>query len=521
MKRKLGCLALALSLMMSVSACGGSNNSATSSTSGAADTTAVQSTAADNAGPATELSMAFLTFGNTPKDMNKVVDEINKISKQKINATIKVEPISIGAYSQQIKLKLASNEKLDLLATGTLGNGTVFDFNGQTKNGQLLAMDELLDKYGSDTKKLMAEYLVAGKVDGKQYAIPTLRDEGQGIGLFMRKDLVDKYKIDITKVKTLDDAEGVFKTIKAGEKGISPLMYGQDAINTLVTAVTFPNFDYMSDWFGVLMNANDSSLKLTNLYETPEYANMVKLARKWYTAGYVLPSIATTQDGAQAMLKSGKIFSFFQATKPGIDQQISMQSGTPVVHADIYPAIANTSSVSGFMWGIPASSKNADKAMQFLNLMYTDKDIVNLLDWGIEGTHYVKEADGSINYPNGVDAKTTGYGLNEGFQFGNQLLSYIWKGDSLDLWRQMDEFNKSAVKSKALGFTFNPSKVKTEYTAVSNAWNQYMRGLEDGTVDPDKILPEFQKKLKDSGIDKVIAEKQAQLDAWAKTNGVK
>lgn len=519
MKRKLSCIALALSLILSVSACG-SKDSAPASTSGAAET-AAQSTTADKAEPAAELSMAFLTFGNTPKDMNKVVDEISKISKQKINATLKVEPISIGAYSQQIKLKLASNEKLDLVATGTLGNGTVFDFNGQTKNGQLLAMDELLDKYGSETKKIMSEYLVAGKVDGKQYAIPTLRDEGQGIGLFMRKDLVDKYKIDITKVKTLDDAEAVFKTIKDGEKGISPLMYGQDSINTLVTSVTFPSFDYMGDWFGVLMNASDSSLKLQNLFETPEYANLVKTARKWYTAGYVLPSIATAQDGAYSQLKSGKIFSFFQATKPGIDQQVSLQSGTEVVHAEIYAPVTTTSTVSGFMWGIPASSKNADKAMQFLNLMYTDKDIVNLFDWGIEGKHYEKAADGSIDYPQGVDAKTTGYGLNEGFQFGNQFLSYIWKGDSQDLWKQLDEFNKSAVKSKALGFTFNASKVKTEYTAVSNAWNQYQRGLEDGTVDPDKTLAAFNKKLKDSGIDKVIAEKQAQLDAWAKINAVK
>ncbi|MNY51174.1 hypothetical protein D3C86_1867400 [compost metagenome] len=68
---------------------------------------------------------------------------------------------------------------------------------------------------------------------------------------------------------------------------------------------------------------------------------------------------------------------------------------------------------------------------------------------------------------------------------------------------------------------FDASPVKTEFAAVTNVITQYKLPLETGSVDTDKILPEFITKLKSAGIDKIIVEKQRQLDAWAKENGVK
>jgi putative aldouronate transport system substrate-binding protein len=47
---------------------------------------------------------------------------------------------------------------------------------------------------------------------------------------------------------------------------------------------------------------------------------------------------------------------------------------------------------------------------------------------------------------------------------------------------------------------------------------QYANALETGTIDPKDKLAEFISKLKAAGIDKIIAEKQKQLDAWAKSN---
>lgn len=160
--------------------------------------------------------------------------------------------------------------------------------------------------------------------------------------------------------------------------------------------------------------------------------------------------------------------------------------------------------------------------MAFLNLMYEDQDIVNLFSWGVEGTHYVK-VDGSdhmIKYPDGKDAASVGYN-SLAWMFGNQFLSYVMQGNDPEIWKKTKEFNESAIPSKALGFIFDGAKVQTEYAAVSNVVTQYKLPLETGSVDPEKLLPEFIEKLKAAGIDKIIAEKQRQLDEWAKANGVK
>ena len=47
--------------------------------------------------------------------------------------------------------------------------------------------------------------------------------------------------------------------------------------------------------------------------------------------------------------------------------------------------------------------------------------------------------------------------------------------------------------------------------------DEYRCGLEWGVLDPDTALPEFRAKLKAAGIDKVVEEKQRQLDAWLET----
>jgi putative aldouronate transport system substrate-binding protein len=185
------------------------------------------------------------------------------------------------------------------------------------------------------------------------------------------------------------------------------------------------------------------------------------------------------------------------------------------------PAISNTNGPDCFMWAIPSYSKNGKQAMQMLNLMYSDKDLFNLLNWGIEGKHYVKTADGLIDFPQGVNSSNSGYPVFSSFMWGNQLLSYVFKGDSPKLYDEYAELNKTAIKSKGLGFIYDAGSKKTENAACLNVWQQYDKSLGVGAVDPNKVLPVFINKLKAAGVDKIIADKQQQFDEWLKTNGTK
>jgi putative aldouronate transport system substrate-binding protein len=79
----------------------------------------------------------------------------------------------------------------------------------------------------------------------------------------------------------------------------------------------------------------------------------------------------------------------------------------------------------------------------------------------------------------------------------------------------MKNDNETAGRSKALGFTFNSESVKTELAAVNSVRSQYRMLIECGLSDPDSgIIEEYVAKMKEAGVDKILAEKQAQLDAW-------
>jgi putative aldouronate transport system substrate-binding protein len=205
-----------------------------------------------------EIAIAMPVFGAVPKDLQAVQDEISKISKAKINATVKLVPISIGAWAQQMNLMTSGREKLDLFFEFGAG------YSPDVATGKLIALDKLLDQYGEGIKKQIApEYLGSAKIDGKIYGVPVYKDYTTGVpGVMMRKDLVDKYKIDVSSIKSIDDLDRVYKTIKENEPNIVPLGAGL----TLPTD-KYVWYDKLGDRLGVLPEY-DNGLKVVNLFET-------------------------------------------------------------------------------------------------------------------------------------------------------------------------------------------------------------------------------------------------------------
>ena len=67
-----------------------------------------------------------------------------------------------------------------------------------------------------------------------------------------------------------------------------------------------------------------------------------------------------------------------------------------------------------------------------------------------------------------------------------------------------------------MGFTFDPTKVATEIANCTAVVTEYIPSFEAG-IFGDKTeakYTEFLAKLKSAGIDKVLAEKQTQVDAF-------
>jgi len=490
---------MALPLILGLLAgCASNNNAPPGSDAGASPGSSVS-----GAEPAYEVVMTYL--GQEQEDIAEVQNKMNVITKAKINATVKLLPIGFGAWAQQTNLMLSGNEKVDIMIA------TSGDYNTRVSKGQFIKLDELLNAYGQGILSAVGqEYLDAVRINGSIHAVPSIRDFASAPGVLLRKDLVDKYKIDTEAIKTIEDLTAVFQTIKDNEPGVTPLvpLTGLTFVDLMDASV----YDALEDRNGVLP-MSDNGMKIVNLYETPAYKERLKLVREWYTKGFISKDAATTKDPAQSVVGAGKGFAYLCRIKPGIEAQESASTGQELIAIQLGEPVSQTINITGLMLAVPQNSQNPEKAVQFLNLLYTDSELLNLLDYGIEGKHYVKKGD-VIGYPEGTTVETVGY-ANVPIFFGNQFISHVFEGNDPDVWKQLDEFNKSAVKSKALGFTFSIDAVKTESAAVTNVVNQYKLGLETGALDPEQTLPKFLEKLKAAGLDQIIAEKQKQLDSWA------
>ncbi|QHT59370.1 ABC transporter substrate-binding protein [Paenibacillus lycopersici] len=513
MKKQIGAmLALSMVSAFALAGCGTSNEQNAANAAGEA---AGNAKTAGNANAASEkpalkpYKLVMYYPGSTPGDLALVQDEISKYLTEKINATIELKPIDWGAYGDKSNLMFTSNEKFDLMFTASY-----LSYNVNVAKGQFLQVDELLDQYGQGIKDTLGpDWLKGSQVNGHNYAVPTLKEFAGAAGMLFRKDLVDKYNIDLNAIHTLSDLTPIFQTIKDKEPGVTPLV--QSGSLNLPGLLTGYSLDYLGDSSGVLDPAA-GDLKVVNLLETKQYVDSVHQMRQWYQAGFINKDASTLKDDQlYNIVKAGKGFAFAVTTKPGKDAEMSTQLGVELVQKDLTKPQTTTGEATGAMLAISRTSGDPERAMMFLNLLYTDKTLLNMLDFGIEGKHYVKNANGMLDYPEGVTSQTSGFNPGTAWMFGNQLNTYLWSNEDPQKWEKFKAFNDSSTKSPALGFVWDPTNVKNEVSAVGNAGAEFGGAIMTGTVDPDKYLPQYNAKLKAAGLEKIIAEKQKQLDAWA------
>lgn len=491
-------LPLTLVLVLMLSACSSNGGNSGNSTDGSKGTSEEKKSEKP-----VELVMAFLNIG-TMTDLNKVNEEINKITLDKINATVKLMPIDAAAWNQQINLLLAGSEPLDLVVSSAF-----FNYSYQVTKGQLIPLDDLIDQYAPGIRDAVPPAILAGtKINGVTYGIPSVRDYAADYGYIARKDIIEKHNIDLQSVKTFEDLTPILALLKEKEPDLYPIVQRSTG-NSLVNEMTAGYIDGLGNGIGALYYDDDSTT-LFNQYESEMYRKYAELARQWYLAGYLPADSATTQESNTSYMKANKAVGYFSNFKPGFENQEKVLNGHELVAVRITEPTASSASSTSFMMSIAKNSKYPDKAMQLMNLLYTDKDFVNLLDNGIEGVHYVQAGDGTIKLPDGVTEQTY---LGTQWMMGNNALAYPWQGTDPDIWDQMKEFNESARYSKAVGFVFDTTNVKTEVASVQNVLDEYRPAIESGTVEPS-MIDEFNKKLKDAGLDRMIEEKQIQLDKW-------
>lgn len=478
-------LALLMAVTLVLSACGGSESA--SESGGAGDDS---------------VELIWYTIGTPQKDVNKVMEEVSKYTKEKINATVTMKMVDWGDYPQKMQVNVASGEPMDILFTSSGG----FDYVQNARKGAFLELDELLPKYGKDLMDTIDPAFLSGsKVDGHNYGIPANKELPQQEVWRFNKTLLDKYKLDISNIRTLDSLEPLLKTIKENEPSVTPFAMDKNY-------VPYVPYDYVIQNLPMAIKLDTTDYKLVNILETPEMKEALTTMNKYYKAGYVSAEAATT-GSTNDLTTSGNWFLDRAQTQPLADNQWSASYGYPVVSTPASDAIITNTSVQGSIMAISANSEYPEKAMEFLNLLNTDPVLRNMVDSGIEGTHYKKVDD--THMENLAESKN--YDMPS-YSLGNNMLLYLNNNDPDNKWDEFKKFNAEGVNSPILSFNFDASNVSTELTAVQNVKEQYWAALMTGTLDPATNLDQVIEKFNQAGLEKVMAEAQSQLDAWRAEN---
>lgn len=504
---------------MTLAGCGGSSNTATGE-----EETALAETSKDAAGSEEgtseaaidmseepyEIAVQFIGLNESNNDLEAVEAAINEITLEKINATVDLQPLFIGDMGTTTSMGIAGGEKMDIVTVGL-----VYAMSSAVKDGVLLELDDLIAERGSAISEVCSNVEAAQKINGKTYAVSGYPYPAVSGGFVYNKTVADKLGLDMHDGMTIDDLTAVGETLK--ENG----MYLTSFSNSSQLNFKFMNsvdvYGASGDYGVVMDPSNDTTVE--NIFATDEFKHYCETVKTWFDNGYLPEDQMTDTTSVQQHFANQKVFGTSTAytpdqiavwTNPDFETGI-ISMGNPIIQ---------TSFAQEMMLGIAATSERPDKCMDLINLIYSDADVANLFNYGIEGTDYVAVdgTDNVITYDGTANADHSGY-YTSFMHFGNPTTRHIVAPLTDEYVNDLEAFNDSAVVSKAFGYAFDAEAYSTQAAGISAVLAEQLPLLNAGQVeDVDAAIEKLVADLQTAGIDEVIAANQEQLDAYLAGN---
>ena len=442
--------------------------------------------------------VTWYMYGTAAGEHDLVMEDLNKKLKEKINVELDLQIIPAGEYDEKMKLNSTSGDEYEMAWTSNWRNS----FNGNMARGAFMPIDDLLEEYGQGILENCPDWLLdMGKVGGVQYAIPNLQIVASQFSIYIQKQYADEYGWDKEVLNSFEEIYPFLDWVKEKYPDVVPLSF--DGI------VNYP-VQYESINGVVFLDVANPD-KVVPITEAD--VEDVKLQRYLLDQGYIREDIATVTD-ANSDRNTGRYACIWAAGKPGgeVTNSIAWEGEyiqVPVGSQGYISSTAGHSTMNAFN----VNADNPEAAMKLLNLLWTDKEIFNELLWGIEGKHYKKTGENSIEL---IEGSQYSYGSGA-WKFGNQFDSWTIPGQDEDVWEVTEAFNNSAIPSPIAGFVADLSEFQTELTQINSVQAEYKLGCYT-CDDIDAFLAERNAKFETAGLQKVIDAVQEQLDAWRKAN---
>lgn len=314
-------------------------------------------------------SVKWVSLGNgMPENYDSWKAKVDAYLTEKIGVTLEADILSWGAYGDRRNAIINGGEYFDVIFTDS------GSYAADIAKGVLLDIKPLLDKVPELKAAVPEGFWDAITVDGKIYAVPTLKDSALAHFFVFDPVMLEELSIDVSGVKTLADLDPIFRKMKEG--GIeSPFKLSKGGAYHMLDL-----YDGAGVGVPVMgVRYDDQERKVVSVFESEEIMANLNLLHKWYNDGLINADAAT-------LAEAGSELPFYVAqgwagawtyTKDG-----KSVTGTTV---PFIGPISSSGTIMGSMNGVYAGARNPEKVLEFLQLVNTDSKLRDMICYGEEG----------------------------------------------------------------------------------------------------------------------------------------
>lgn len=457
----------------------------------------------------------------------------NDVVTKKIKEDLNIHINFITGDDTKLNTLFAGDQLPDIITT--------FDGNSQLAkkaNTWALPLNDLADKYDPYFYKVAAEDTLKWFQldDGKTYAYPnysnTQADYDSGYipaktAFIIRKDVYEA--LGKPEMGTPEQFEAVMNQIKQQFPDLLP--FGFNAVGTGTGSLG----DVLQDFLGVPWEDENGNFYNRNLDE--DYLTWIETLNRVYRNGAISDdSFADDGTAFEEKVKSGKYATMLLDGTPqqGGNLQIWMSANPGKEYIAIdgpqstqgrQPTL-NQSGISGWMVTfVTKNVKDPAKAIQIYTYLLSEEGQM-LMNYGIEGETYKKNADGTVELlpevkamqMNDADRFKKEYRMGEFMFFGHDRHKALSKDSFPEAIKQMQEWGRGKLKGHFILENTNPDPGTAEarsLSAIETEWSTTLVGMIRAKSDQERenILNNYKAFLDDNNWESIVKIRSEKMQA--------
>lgn len=440
--------------------------------------------------------------GDAPIDTQLVQEAANKYSSEKIGVVVEL----IFKNDEQFGLDMDTGVYYDMTFTCDWANSFVdnannemfYDITDLVKTATPALYERIDQKYWD----------VAGSLNGKIYAVPTLKDMASQQFFRMDKERYEAIGMELPESMEFADLEAYLAAYKANYDDVYPLMLGKGSLTGMTNSAQWIVGSYLCSPYHLAGTEREN--QIIPFWEDEVLMERFRLLHKWYGLGYINPDAATTETIGREIRASVRSGSAWAGYYSGYSAWGSME----VQGVSYAGPFMSTATMRGAMNAINAAAteEQAVACLKYLELLNIDRTFRDILRFGVEGTHFnYVDVDG-VKAVERTEQGTNNWSM-DGFVTGSVVNASVTSNAIYD-WEKIYADYDKALLSTLGAFSFNKEDVEAECAACSAVMAKYNAELYTGTLDIDEMLPTIKEELEKAGIFDIQKEAQRQLDEY-------